>query len=142
MMPKPLNVSVENAPPMSEDLAPIKKPSNFHKAPPIKWGEAFDKMSEEQQINYLKQLASSMNHAADLLQKERNELAQRLNVEQQKNENAQKAVDIQKRVSADNITQSNQQIQELAQQLVDAQQQNRELAREVKNLRLQVEAER
>lgn len=44
--------------------------------PKIKWGQAYLDMSDERKINYLEKLASSMNHAASLLQDERNKLGE------------------------------------------------------------------
>jgi len=42
------------------------------KPPKIKWGEKYKGWSEERKIIYLQNLASSMNHAAALIQDERN----------------------------------------------------------------------
>lgn len=46
-----------------------------NRPPRITWGRIYkEKMSSEQKIEYLERLASTMNHAAALLQKERNTL--------------------------------------------------------------------
>ena len=45
-------------------------------APPISWTGEFDDLPQEKKIIYLKKLTSSLNHALDLMQEERNELAQ------------------------------------------------------------------
>ncbi len=42
--------------------------------PKIKWGLIYQGMLDKQKIEYLEKLASSMNHAAHLIQGERNEL--------------------------------------------------------------------
>lgn len=44
----------------------------------IRWGRKFEDWSDYKKIDYLKELASSLNHAAELLQNERNELLQLL----------------------------------------------------------------
>ena len=47
----------------------------IEKRPPkIKWGMLYQKKSDAEKIMYLEKLASSMNHAAALIQNERNEL--------------------------------------------------------------------
>ena len=42
--------------------------------PKIKWGKLYGEKTDEQKITYLEKLAASMNHAAGLIQSERNEL--------------------------------------------------------------------
>jgi hypothetical protein len=44
------------------------------KAPKIQWGDKFQAMPDADKILYLKRLASTMNHAAYLIQNERNQL--------------------------------------------------------------------
>ena len=56
--------------------AGFKEVEHFKKDPPmIKWGMVYrNKMDDGEKIKYLEKLASAMNHAADLIQKERDEL--------------------------------------------------------------------
>jgi seryl-tRNA synthetase len=42
--------------------------------PKIAWGDKYKDWTDKEKISYLEILACSMNHAADLIQKERNEL--------------------------------------------------------------------
>lgn len=42
--------------------------------PKIQWGQKYQKFSDKEKIKYLEKLASTMNHAAHLVQNERNEL--------------------------------------------------------------------
>jgi seryl-tRNA synthetase len=50
-------------------------PAVILKRPPqIKWGDKYKKWDDGKKIRYLEKFARSMNHAADLLQNERNEL--------------------------------------------------------------------
>lgn len=43
-------------------------------APKIQWGQLYRDMSKDDQIRYLQRLASTMNHSAALIQKERDAL--------------------------------------------------------------------
>ena len=43
--------------------------------PKIKWGKMYLALSDAEKIEYLQKLASTMNHAASLVQDERNELS-------------------------------------------------------------------
>jgi hypothetical protein len=73
---------------MKEDL--IAK--GFHKLddnlitnrpPKIKWGEIYKGFTDKEKITYLEKLASSMNHAAHLIQSERNELGRLCELKEQ-----------------------------------------------------------
>ena len=44
--------------------------------PQIKWGKTFEAFSDEQKITYLTKLARTMNHAAALIQAERDHLGE------------------------------------------------------------------
>jgi hypothetical protein len=44
------------------------------KPPRIKWGEKYKEWKDSKKISYLEELACSMNHAAYLIQEERNKL--------------------------------------------------------------------
>ena len=51
------------------------KSKHFEKRPPkIHWGRLYKEMSTDKQIAYLEKLASTMNHAASLIQSERDYL--------------------------------------------------------------------
>ena len=50
-------------------------PKLIEKRPPkISWGMLYQEKSEEEKVKYLEKLASSMNHAARLIQDERDQL--------------------------------------------------------------------
>jgi len=56
------------------DLKSIKRhPQMKIVAPTIKWGKDYKKWPIEKRLRYAERLASTMNHAADVLQTERNE---------------------------------------------------------------------
>lgn len=57
------------------DLKSIKRIRDMRAvAPTIKWGKQYKDWSLRKRLDYCEKLASTMNHAADMLQKERNEL--------------------------------------------------------------------
>ena len=51
--------------------------------PKIKWGMLYQNSSDKEKIAYLEKLASSMNHAAHLIQEERNELGRLCELKEQ-----------------------------------------------------------
>lgn len=73
----------------------------------MEFSEQFHERSEPEQIEYLKKLASTQNHALDLMQKERDALLVKVAALETQIENAQRAYDIQKQITHDLVTQSN-----------------------------------
>jgi seryl-tRNA synthetase len=93
------------------------------KIPKIKFTDEFEAKSDIDKISYLKTLASTMNNAADIMQKERNALAEEVKKNTQLLENAEKALMIQKSIVSNHLISGNLQIQELSNQIVDLQMQ-------------------
>ena len=89
----------------------------FDKARALVFDPEFDKRPQKEQIDYLKRLASSQNHALDLMQKERNDLRDKLTVALAQNANAQQAFDTQKMIVQELVTQSNAADQGTAQRI-------------------------
>jgi len=57
------------------DLKEIKRlPAMAKNQPKIAWGEEYQSWPIEKRLHYAERLAASMNNAADVMQKERNEL--------------------------------------------------------------------
>lgn len=81
--------------------------TNVPKFKMIKYGEEFEAWPDSRKINYLKKLASSMNHAADLMQQERNEIAEEIKVIKEQMDNAEKNLAIQKGIVLKVITDGN-----------------------------------
>jgi hypothetical protein len=73
----------------------------------INFGEEFHKWDDKHKIEFLKKLASSMNHAADIMQQERNKLLEKVDVVQRQLENAEKNLLIQKNIVLKAITDNN-----------------------------------
>ena len=91
------------------------------KAPMIELGEPFFEQSHKEQVRYLHKLASAMNHAADIIQKERDALlSQKIALEQQLLQ-AQNALGIQKASMINAITNNNAQNQETGSRIVELQ---------------------
>lgn len=63
------------------NLVEIEEVIQEHKlpkgAPRINWGPDFDEKSEDEKVAFLKKFADSFNFALDLMQRERNDLAER-----------------------------------------------------------------
>lgn len=61
--------------------------------PKITWGKVFESSSNEEKIEYLQKLASTMNHAASLIQEERNELNKLCELKEQQIEKMKEAME-------------------------------------------------
>ena len=73
----------------------------------IAFGEEFEAWPDSRKMSYLKKLASSMNHAADLMQQERNAIAEDMKVVKLQLEYAERNLGIQKNIVLTTITQNN-----------------------------------
>lgn len=85
----------------------------------IVFSEKFAERSEAAQIEYLKKLCSSQNHALDMMQKGRDALAAENVVLKAGLENAQAAFDNQKAIVTNLITQSNAENQGVAARILE-----------------------
>lgn len=92
-----------------------------HRAPNITMEEGWKELPAEQRARYMHKLANAMNHAAKLLQDERNELLEKVAYLEKQVENAQKNLDIQKNVNRNAITQMNERMQTDATQTIELQ---------------------
>src|SRR3989338_1591100 len=63
------------------------------KAPKITWGRIYQSSSNEEKIDYLEKLASTMNYAASLIQDERNQLNKLCELKEQQIEKLKEAMD-------------------------------------------------
>ena len=61
--------------------------------PKIAWGRIYQASSNEEKIEYLEKLAASMNHAAALIQDERNQLNKLCELKEQQIEKLKEAMD-------------------------------------------------
>ena len=99
-------------------------------APTITFSQDFFMRPRKDQVDYLIKLASSQNQALDLMQKERDVLAQRVSVAEALAKNADEALLIQKGVVQNLITKTNSDGQDTAQRINELEAQVRRLAKE------------
>lgn len=88
-------------------------------APQINFGADFEALSETHKTIYLKKLTSSLNHALDLIQCERNALLSQAAVMRQQLENADRQVAIQKSIVEKTVTDANSDRQEMSLKIQD-----------------------
>lgn len=79
----------------------------------ITLGKQFHGWPQQKQLNHLHALASSQNEALDMMQRERDALADKVRILSAQVESCQQSLDIQKQIVFDNITQSNAEKQAL-----------------------------
>lgn len=85
-----------------------------YRAPNIKMPPEFFEQGADERARYMHKLANAMNHAAKLLQDERNALLKKLEVANKSVANAETQVMIQKAISANALNQLNTEKQENA----------------------------
>lgn len=106
------------------------------KIPKIKFTSDFEERKDSEKIAYLKDLASTMNNAADLMQKERNVLAEQLRINTALLENAEKALLIQKTITTNQLVSGNSQVQELSCQIQELQSQLKIANKTIESLKM------
>jgi hypothetical protein len=89
-------------------LTPEIKIIRGQKAPPLHFGEQFFKWDSAKKISYLSELAASQNQALDMMQQERNMLAEQVKVLNQQLENLDSALAQQKQIMRDALTKQNE----------------------------------
>tara|TARA_R110000751_G_scaffold12717_6_gene43694 strand:- start:3531 stop:3962 length:432 start_codon:yes stop_codon:yes gene_type:complete len=82
-------------------------PLSINKGHRLQFGEKFKKWNAAEQIEYLIKLASSMNHAADMIQRERDNLMQKHEQLFRTLESCEKNLDTQKQININIITSAN-----------------------------------
>lgn len=78
--------------------------------PKIAWGEAYREWSWEEKVVYLEKLSSTMNHAAHLIQVERNQLLELCVKKEKQIENMKTALDQNNEMIQQQVTKFNEQI--------------------------------
>ncbi len=82
-----------------------------NRPPKINWGEKYRAMEPEQKIRYLEKLAATMNHAAHLIQNERNQLGELCDKKEQQLIALSKSVDANNAMLQQEVTRMNAQRQ-------------------------------
>lgn len=85
------------------------------KPPKILWGKIYQASSNEEKIEYLEKLASTMNHAASLIQDERNQLNVLCELKEQQIEKLKDAMDANNNMLQSEITKINEERQKFNQ---------------------------
>lgn len=62
------------------------------RAPKINWGKIYQGLNEQEKIDYLEKLCATMNHAAHLIQEERNQLNELMEKKEKQLEAMKKAM--------------------------------------------------
>ena len=105
-----------------------------HKIPMIAFGDDYRKWDDKHKISYLEKLASSMNHAADVMQTERNLAMNSLKQVQEFLVSAGAELEAQKNLLITQITTDNAEKQETALIIQDLQKENRRMSKLLDNL--------
>ena len=83
--------------------------------PKISWGMIYQGSSNEEKIEYLEKLASTMNHAASLIQDERNQLNKLCELKEQQIEKLKEAMDANNLMLQSEVTKINEERQKFNQ---------------------------
>lgn len=117
------------------DLKDIKRtPEMAKRAPRIRWGDDYNSWSVEKRLGYAEALAASMNHAADILQQERNTLRDLAEHQEKLLRSWSQKHSEQGDLMTTELGSQNAQQQELYQTIVDLQKTIKEQAKTIKEL--------
>ena len=114
-------------------LEPINRPQIIE--PKIKWGSDYNNWSMRRKIKYLEKLATSMNNAADILQKERNALQKILINKEEIIKELHRKFTEQTQLLNERLTIFNQEKQNLYARIEDLDQENGKLKRAIRELK-------
>lgn len=104
------------------DLKSIERlPAMKSPAPKISWGEDYKSRTVEERIEFSEKLANSMNHAADILQQERNGLLEVVEKQEVTIRRANKALEGQASMMQQELQTQNAKQQELNTLIVELQ---------------------
>jgi septal ring factor EnvC (AmiA/AmiB activator) len=121
-------------------LKSIKRLPGMKKhAPPIAWGDEYKKWPIEKRLKYAEKLASAMNHAADILQTERNGLVKIAKAQEEKLKLNQKQYLEQGDFFHQQVQQHNTEKQQLYQQIVTLTSENNKLKKRVAQLERRID---
>lgn len=117
------------------ELKEIRRlPAMSKHAPKIKWGDVYKTWSAKKQLKYAQDLASSMNHAADILQTERDELLVVCGNQNELITQLQSSYSQQSQITEHEITNQGGEQQKLFEEIVQIKRENKALKKRVKEL--------
>lgn len=108
-------------------------------APKIRWGDEYKSWPIEQRLKFAERLADSMNHAADVLQQERNVISMKANMIRRENERLKEAVATNGSVMNHELALQDTERQKLYQQIVEQQQTIKGFKRQVASLQAKLD---
>lgn len=123
------NLIVENPPDGFKKLAPIQ--GLKRRAPKIKWGQEYLKWKPSKRIRYLEELASTMNHAADVLQQEKIKILKVFNHQEKQIVAANNRYEEQTNLLNKQLASFNAQKQELLERVAGLERENGKLKKEI-----------
>lgn len=104
------------------ELKSIKRiPGMLKHAPTIRWGDDYHAKPVEERLKYAEKLASSMNHAADILQTERNKVIEVAHIQEEQIRQLQRQVTQQNELTQQIVARANTEKQQLNKTIVDVQ---------------------
>jgi len=113
----------------------IERLPRMERTPPdISWGREFESWPERMQLSYAKRLASTMNHAADILQGERNALIEVCERQERQIVSLREQLEHQNSMTHAQLQRVGAEKQPLYQQIVDQKAKIRALALRVREL--------
>ena len=115
-------------------MSEILKGNGSGNVPAIRWGEEFESWDSGKQLAYAKNLASSMNQAADIMQKERNIAVEAGRRMKELLEAAQEDLDIQRKIVLNDLTANNAEKQELFKRIQELERLSREKSKVIDQL--------
>lgn len=107
---------------------------NGDKARPIKWGEEYRRWPIERRLDYAERLAAAMNAATDLIQQDRDRLAEICLRQEQQIKNAENSRSAQDQLLYTELGRANAREQELAGLVVKLQAEIKENAKRIEEL--------
>jgi ABC-type transporter Mla subunit MlaD len=97
------------------------------RAPTINWGKIYQEFTDSEKVDYLEKLAATMNHAAHLIQEERNQLNALMEKKEQQLEAMKKAIAQNNELLQKQITEMNEDRQSFNKRVAELNKEIREL---------------
>lgn len=121
------------------DLKKIVRLPRMEKcAPTIRWGNEYMSWSLQKRLSYAERLASAMNHAADVLQQERNKLIELAKEQEKQLEENVKKYTAQGEVLHKELSSIDEEKQKLYYQIVELTKQTNKQSKRIKQLEKQL----
>jgi len=117
----------------------IRHPRMQQRAPKINWGSTYNAWEVKKRLRYAEELANSMNHAADILQQERNKLLKICQAQENQLKQYGEKYEAQGGLMSRELADADKEKQELYQQIVDLGKQIKQRDRTIAKLEKKIE---